>query len=89
MHESGGRKAAPRLWLLQGKLAGDNAQVLALGHSLSATGFDAEPRTIGAEPRIIRHSIPLRWFSTMATIGPRLRPNVYGEIQPRLPPIVA
>ena len=51
MHESGGRKAAPRLWLLQGKLAGDNAQVLALGHSLSATGFDAEPRTIGADLR--------------------------------------
>lgn len=51
MRESGGRKAAPRLWLLQGKLAGDNAQVLALGHSLSATGFDAEPRTIGADLR--------------------------------------
>jgi mitochondrial fission protein ELM1 len=51
LRESGGRKAAPRLWLLQGKLAGDNAQVLALGHSLAATGFDAEPRTIDADLR--------------------------------------
>jgi uncharacterized protein len=44
--------AAPRLWLLQGKLTGDNAQVLALGQSLqSMGGFSAETRPIDADLR--------------------------------------
>lgn len=39
--------AKSRIWLLQGKLTGDNAQVMALGLSLQATGgFTAEPRPI-------------------------------------------
>jgi mitochondrial fission protein ELM1 len=37
----------PRLWLLQGKTAGDNAQVLALGESLTAgTGWQTEIKTV-------------------------------------------
>jgi hypothetical protein len=44
--------AAPRLWLLQGKLTGDNAQVLALGQSLQQTGgFSAETRPVDADLR--------------------------------------
>lgn len=42
----------PRLWLLQGKTAGDNAQVLALGDSLAfGTGWLAETRTVSADLR--------------------------------------
>ena len=37
----------PRLWLLQGKTAGDNAQVRALGESLTAgTGWQTEIKTV-------------------------------------------
>lgn len=44
---------APRIWLLQGKAAGDNAQVLALGESLAETkGWRTEAKTV---------SPPLRW----------------------------
>jgi mitochondrial fission protein ELM1 len=43
-------KADARIWLLQGKLAGDNAQVLALGQSLQEMGgFIAEARPIAAD----------------------------------------
>ncbi|HVT50574.1 MAG TPA: ELM1/GtrOC1 family putative glycosyltransferase [Dongiaceae bacterium] len=59
MRESDGTKA-PRLWLLQGKLAGDNAQVLALGHSLAATGFDAAVRPIDADLRQAAKRRPYR-----------------------------
>ncbi|HVZ01481.1 MAG TPA: ELM1/GtrOC1 family putative glycosyltransferase [Dongiaceae bacterium] len=50
MRESGETaKAASRIWLLQSKLTGDNAQVLALGQSLQETGgFTAEARPIEA-----------------------------------------
>jgi mitochondrial fission protein ELM1 len=42
----------PRLWLLQGKNAGDNAQVLALGENLSAgTGWQAAIKTVSPELR--------------------------------------
>jgi uncharacterized protein len=42
----------PRLWLLQGKTAGDNAQVLALGESLTAgTDWQAEIKTVSPELR--------------------------------------
>jgi mitochondrial fission protein ELM1 len=42
----------PRLWLLQGKTAGDNAQVLALGESLTAgAGWQAEIKTVSADLR--------------------------------------
>jgi mitochondrial fission protein ELM1 len=42
----------PRLWLLQGKTAGDNAQVLALGESLTAgSGWQAEIKTVSADLR--------------------------------------
>jgi mitochondrial fission protein ELM1 len=45
-------KAAARIWLLQGKLTGDNAQVLALGQSLQETGgFSAELRPIDSDLR--------------------------------------
>jgi mitochondrial fission protein ELM1 len=40
-------KPTPRIWLLQGKQMGDNAQVLALGQSLQEMGgFSAEARPI-------------------------------------------
>ncbi len=49
MQESVG---GPRLWLLQGKMAGDNAQVLALGESLAAgTGWQTEIKTVSPELR--------------------------------------
>jgi len=49
MHESTG---GPRLWLLQGKMAGDNAQVLALGESLTeGTGWRAEIKTVSPDLR--------------------------------------
>src|SRR4029453_9404549 len=39
-----------RLWLLQGKTAGDNAQVLALGESLaSGSGWQGEIKTVAAD----------------------------------------
>jgi mitochondrial fission protein ELM1 len=42
----------PRLWLLQGKSAGDNAQVLALGESLTVgSGWQAEVKTISPDLR--------------------------------------
>ncbi len=42
----------PRLWLLQGKTAGDNAQVLALGESLTTgTGWQAEIKTLSPDLR--------------------------------------
>jgi mitochondrial fission protein ELM1 len=42
----------PRLWLLQGKTAGDNAQALALGESLAAdSGWQAEIKTVSADLR--------------------------------------
>jgi hypothetical protein len=41
----------PRLWLLQGKTAGDNAQVLALGESLGA-GWPAEVKTVSPALRL-------------------------------------
>ena len=42
----------PRLWLLQGKTAGDNAQVLALGENLSAgSRWQAEIKTVSPELR--------------------------------------
>jgi len=45
-------KRAARIWLLQGKLTGDNAQVLALGQSLQEMGgFDAQARPIDADLR--------------------------------------
>jgi hypothetical protein len=45
-------KGGPRLWLLQGKTAGDNAQVLALGESLTAgTSWQAEIRTVSPDLR--------------------------------------
>ncbi len=49
--QSGTAEAAigPRLWLLQGKMTGDNAQVMALGQSLAETSaWTAQPKTIGA-----------------------------------------
>jgi mitochondrial fission protein ELM1 len=49
MQDSG---RGPRLWLLQGKAAGDNAQVLALGESLTAgSGWQAEIKTVSADLR--------------------------------------
>src|SRR5438045_2044386 len=49
----------PRLWLLQGKTAGDNAQVLALGENLSAgTGWQAEIKTISPA---LRQAAKRRW----------------------------
>jgi mitochondrial fission protein ELM1 len=48
-----------RLWLLQGKTAGDNAQVLALGESLAAgTGWQAEIKSV-APP--LRQAGKRRW----------------------------
>lgn len=42
----------PRLWLLQGKTAGDNAQVLALGESLTAgSGWQTEIKTVSPDLR--------------------------------------
>lgn len=52
--QSGTAKAAvgPRLWLLQGKMTGDNAQVMALGRSLAQSGgWTAVPQTIDARLR--------------------------------------
>jgi mitochondrial fission protein ELM1 len=42
-----------RLWLLQGKTAGDNAQVLALGETLAraGSGWQAEIKTVSADLR--------------------------------------
>lgn len=48
-----------RLWLLQGKKAGDNQQVLALGESLTAgTGWQAEIKTVAAH---LRQAGKRRW----------------------------
>jgi mitochondrial fission protein ELM1 len=47
----------PRLWLLQGKTAGDNAQVLALGESLGA-GWPAEVKTVSPQ---LRQEAKRRW----------------------------
>jgi mitochondrial fission protein ELM1 len=48
-----------RLWLLQGKTAGDNAQVLALGESLATgTGWQTEIKTISPE---LRQAAKRRW----------------------------
>jgi hypothetical protein len=50
LHEQSGTAEAavgPRLWLLQGKMTGDNAQVMALGQSLAESGgWTALPKTI-------------------------------------------
>ena len=49
----------PRLWLLQGKTAGDNAQVLALGESLTAdTGWQAEIKPVSPA---LRQAGKRRW----------------------------
>jgi len=49
----------PRLWLLQGKTAGDNAQVLALGDSLTAkTGWGSEIKTVSPD---LRQAAKSRW----------------------------
>jgi mitochondrial fission protein ELM1 len=49
---AGARNESPRLWLLQGKAAGDNAQVLALGESLAAgSGWQAEIKTVSPDLR--------------------------------------
>src|SRR5688572_13416283 len=49
----------PRLWLLQGKTQGDNAQVLALGENLTAgTGWHAEIKTISPD---LRQTAKRRW----------------------------
>jgi mitochondrial fission protein ELM1 len=49
----------PRLWLLQGKTAGDNAQVLALGESLTdGTGWHAEIKTVSPD---LRQAGKSRW----------------------------
>jgi mitochondrial fission protein ELM1 len=49
----------PRLWLLQGKTAGDNAQVLALGEDLTAgTGWQAEVKSVSSD---LRHAAKRRW----------------------------
>jgi mitochondrial fission protein ELM1 len=48
-----------RLWLLQGKTAGDNAQVLALGESLIAgSGWQAEIKTVSPD---LRQAGKRRW----------------------------
>jgi mitochondrial fission protein ELM1 len=52
LQQQGGTAEAatgPRLWLLQGKMTGDNAQVMALGQSLAGSGgWVALPRAIDA-----------------------------------------
>ena len=49
----------PRLWLLQGKTAGDNAQVLALGENLTAgAGWQAEIKTLSPD---LRQAAKRRW----------------------------
>jgi uncharacterized protein len=49
---SPGAAMGVRIWLLQGKLTGDNAQVMALGQSLSEIGaWRAEPRPIDSDLR--------------------------------------
>jgi mitochondrial fission protein ELM1 len=49
---AGARDGRPRLWLLQGKAAGDNAQVLALGENLTAgSGWQVEIKTVAPELR--------------------------------------
>jgi mitochondrial fission protein ELM1 len=49
----------PRLWLLQSKTAGDNAQVLALGENLTAgSGWQAEIRTVSPA---LRQEAKRRW----------------------------
>src|SRR3954471_22820683 len=51
--------AGPRLWLLQSKTAGDNAQVLALGENLTAgSGWQAEIRTVSPA---LRQEAKRRW----------------------------
>ena len=51
----------PRLWLLQGKTAGDNAQVLALGESLTAgSGWHADVKTVSPA---LRQAGKRRWPS--------------------------
>jgi mitochondrial fission protein ELM1 len=60
----------PRLWLLQGKTAGDNAQVLALGESLTAgSRWRAEIKTISPN---LRQAAKRRWSQRPA-------PAVFGE----------
>jgi mitochondrial fission protein ELM1 len=44
-------ESVPRAWLLQGKMTGDNAQVLALGDSLRESGWDCVPKPISATLR--------------------------------------
>jgi mitochondrial fission protein ELM1 len=53
-------RAGLRLWLLQGKTGGDNAQVLGLGESLATagSGWQAETKTVSPE---LRQAAKRRW----------------------------
>ncbi|GAB2177607.1 ELM1/GtrOC1 family putative glycosyltransferase [Dongia sp. agr-C8] len=57
---AGESKGGLRLWLLQGKTSGDNAQVLALGESLAGagSGWQAEIKTVSPE---LRQAAKRRW----------------------------
>ncbi|MDQ7248482.1 ELM1/GtrOC1 family putative glycosyltransferase [Dongia sedimenti] len=71
----------PRLWLLQGKTAGDNAQVLALGESLTAgTGWQAEIKSLSPD---LRQAAKRRWPKR-----PALDQFAASEMSPPWPDVV-